>query len=136
MEQSDGQESLESGEHGDTCIAERRTDDTDAAPSTDKGTAEVSAGEATDSTGETADASAVETSASPSGEGSPSLDRPVRQQQATVAIGAAILTGLAITVSLLQRFPDLSPVGPLLAGLLGGWVLYRLVRPAPAESGD
>jgi hypothetical protein len=61
----------------------------------------------------------------------------LRQQQRSVAAAGSILAGLAVTIGLLQRYPDFVLVG-VLAGIVSGLVVYRLaaasVFPAEAES--
>jgi len=49
----------------------------------------------------------------------------LREQQRYVAVGGSVVAGLAVTVSLVQRYPGFAPVW-LLAGLLSGFAVYRL----------
>ncbi|MFT4922668.1 MAG: hypothetical protein ACI8XM_001886 [Haloarculaceae archaeon] len=48
----------------------------------------------------------------------------LRRQQAVVANGAAVLTGIAVIVAGIQQFPDLPVVVPVVAGILTTAILY------------
>lgn len=52
----------------------------------------------------------------------------LRRQQYAVGVGAAIISGFALTVSSLQHFPDLPESVPLIAGFLGATLVYWIIR--------
>ena len=52
----------------------------------------------------------------------------LRQQQYVVSVGGALLAGFALALSSVQHFPDLPTVAPVLAGLLGGGLVYWVTR--------
>jgi hypothetical protein len=52
----------------------------------------------------------------------------LRRQQYAVGVGAAIISGFALAISSLQHFPTLPESVPILAGFVGGGVVYWIVR--------
>jgi len=80
------------------------------------------------SSGDKADASGEESDADPQ-------PAAVRQQQGIVALGIAMLTGVAVTVSIAQRFPDLALMS-VIAGSVCGLLVYRLVTRSIFPDGD
>lgn len=59
------------------------------------------------------------------GDGPTPQPETLRQQQRYAALAGSVVAGLAVTVSLLQRFPEFAPVWAL-AGLASGFAVYRL----------
>ncbi|MFC7072082.1 hypothetical protein ACFQJ7_04240 [Halovenus rubra] len=51
----------------------------------------------------------------------------LRRQQYAVGVGAALISGFALTISSLQHYPSLPKAMPLLAGLFGAGIVYWLV---------
>jgi len=72
-------------------------------------------------------------------EGSEPTDQStaLRRQQRSVAAAGAAIAALAVTVSIVQRFPEYAAVA-VLAGLLSGGFLYRLASNSvfPGEGSD
>lgn len=61
----------------------------------------------------------------------------LRRQQYWVGIAGALLVGVAIALSIIQRFPDVHLAVPLAAGLVGtigiGWLISKSVFPGRSE---
>lgn len=49
----------------------------------------------------------------------------LRRQQRSVAVAGSVIAGLAVTVAVLQRYPELAPLG-VGAGVVSGLAVYRL----------
>jgi hypothetical protein len=49
----------------------------------------------------------------------------LRRQQRQIAIGGSVLSGVAVTVMIIQRFPEYS-VSAVIAGVVGGLFVYKL----------
>jgi len=62
---------------------------------------------------------------SAAGDEEPRQRAAIRRQQRSVAVAGSVIAGLAVAVSVLQRYPELAPLG-VVAGVVSGLVVYRL----------